>query len=206
MDANLLVDSLRHIRVRPGFVLDYVLYDSPHLSFPVLYARPASQAPFPDWESYARAFGGPWSAHRPHYLDALETDRSPMSFFELALLVYSGDDFYRRWHGIRDDRIVCTAASLSITALEGADVPPTADSEATHWLHPPPQVLALLREMDMAPCVTIRPGAATISFVSMGDRQGVRRHRWTFSRGRSPPACTGATWEVIVPGWATIQP
>jgi hypothetical protein len=107
---------LDHLSVQPGYVLDYAYHFDGMGGFPRLYARPTNQAPYAT-ESELSAAGD-----IPGYLDFVQTDDSPESYFQLALLSMMGSQFYLYWHAdYNESQIVCSKADVTdiVASLNG---------------------------------------------------------------------------------------
>ncbi len=101
---------LKHLSMEQGYVLDWVYcYDGMGGS-PVLYARPQEQ---PAYETCSAYHGANPDASWGAYLDKIEADGTPESYFELALLSVVGGQFYLFWHSnYNDTQVFCDRESL----------------------------------------------------------------------------------------------
>jgi len=198
LDPASLVDALPRLSLRPGFVLDYVYCERPSWGTAVLYARHVNSTPFRDWQSLADTFENHFVSFGPHYLEALAVDGSPMSFFELAVLVQGGNTFYRHGDAGWSERVVCDITLLC-----------TDDEKAQYgqqhpncpWsLHLPREIAGRLQGVSMVPYVDMTRETAVVSFVSSDYSCGVARHWWTFQR--QVPHCLIERRSVeLAPGW-----
>ena len=119
---------LDHLSMQPGYILDYVYHYDGMGGSPILYARPAGQSPYAT-ESEMTAAGD-----IPNYLDFIQTDDTPESYFQFVLLTLMGNQFYKFWHSNYNDvRIVCEKIDVNdiVTSLDGRfrlpDIDPFAD-------------------------------------------------------------------------------
>jgi hypothetical protein len=107
---------LDHLSMQPGYVLDYVYYFDGMGGTPILYVRLSSQPPFSS-EADLAALGD-----NPGYMDFIQTDDTPESFFQLAVLSLMGSQFYLYWHAdYSESQIICAKADVSeiVTSLNG---------------------------------------------------------------------------------------
>jgi hypothetical protein len=107
---------LNHLSLRPGYVLDYIYHYDGMGGYPTLYVRPASQPPYAS-ESDLTAAGETSS-----YLDFIQVDDTPESYFQLAVLSLMGSQFYLYWHAnYNDSQIICARVDVSdvVTSLDG---------------------------------------------------------------------------------------
>jgi len=83
---------LDHLSMQPGYVLDYVYRYDGMGGYPVLYVRPAGQPPYATEADLAA--GGDSTG----YLDFVQTDDTPESYFQFVVLATMGSQFYLFWH------------------------------------------------------------------------------------------------------------
>ena len=99
---------LDHLSMQPGYVLDYVYHYYGMGGYPVLYARPVDQPPYPAEADLE--LGG----DRKNYLDYIQTDDTPESYFQFVVLSMTGSQFYLFWHAdYNDSQIVCDKANVT---------------------------------------------------------------------------------------------
>ena len=191
MDPNKLVNRFSHIRLAQGFVLDFAYNDDERGSFPVLLARRSNTPPVDDWSAFLESYDSKGGFHtyylskhrrcNPDYLDSLETDRALMSFFELAVLIYIGEDFYRTWHATWKDRIFCTVQSFDKWEQSVRKWEESTGGDFVLSPRPPEGVANQIRNQDLRPYVEAYSNRVIVSFVSLDDSSGVRRRFWTFT-------------------------
>ncbi len=118
-----VLDSLS---MQPGYTLDYVYHFDGMGGYPLLYVRPTDQPP------YTSEADLPASYDRSGYLDFVQVDDTPESYFQLMLLARMGDQFYQYWHAAyADSQIVCDKAGVTtiVSGLNGdfgRRIPPAA--------------------------------------------------------------------------------
>ena len=116
-------DVLDKIRMQDGWVLDYVYHADGMGSYPILYARPESQAPYRDEVALREAMNacaGVYESDQcPEFMDHVVVDGSPLSYLQLALLATSGDQFYLGWHAnYNDTKPIATREALEAVVAE----------------------------------------------------------------------------------------
>jgi hypothetical protein len=107
---------LDHLSMQPGYALDYVYHYDGMGGTPILYVRPIGQLPYAS-ESELFAAGD-----SPSYLEFIQTDGTPESYFQYIVLSLMGDQFYQFWHSNYDDsQIVCEKIDVNdiVTSLDG---------------------------------------------------------------------------------------
>ena len=107
---------LDHLTMAPGYVLDYVYQYDGMGGSPLLYARPISQSPYTTEADLAS------SGDTASYLDFVQVDDTPESYFQLVLLSLLGEEFYLYWHANYGDiRVVCEKIDVGdiVTGLDG---------------------------------------------------------------------------------------
>ena len=172
-DVHEVFSILRHLRMETGYKLDYVYVYEDIAGFPLLYARKADQPRYATSSEFYLAAGG--KADKDAYLLHIQTDGSPESYFQLALLKMMGAQFYLYWHaGYNDSLPVCDYFGLEnlLNDLEnsGLDIPKKVKSEA--------------RKLNLDPQITIVNGEARVEFIYFtlwgGFNKAVYRFRQTF--------------------------
>ncbi len=101
-DVTQYFGVLDHLSMQPGYSLDYVYHYDGMGGYPRLYAHPVDQVPFAT-EAELDAGGD-----KPGYLDFIQTDGTPESYFQWILLSIMGNQFYLNWHAhYNDAMLVC---------------------------------------------------------------------------------------------------
>jgi hypothetical protein len=107
---------LDHLTMLPGYALDYVYHYDGMGGTPILYVRPIAQLPYAS-ESELYAAGD-----APSFLDFIQTDGTPESYFQFVVLSFMGDQFYQFWHSnYNDSQIVCEKIDVNdiVASLDG---------------------------------------------------------------------------------------
>lgn len=153
-DPNRYFEAFGALRMRPGYTLDYVYHQDGMGGYPILYARPVGQPPYPDEAAY-RAAGD-----HPDYLGFIEPQDSPRGYFEYAAFATTANQFYLDWHANYNDwRIVCGPSGIEaiITSLGTAGSPGrpmSADEQRAARAIP-----------DVPPSVSLEGDTATVTMV-----------------------------------------
>jgi hypothetical protein len=140
-DVMQYFDVLDHLSMQPGYLLDYVYHYDGMGGYPVLYTYPTGQPPYIT-ETGLDAGGGD-----KNYLENVQVDDTPESYFQFALLALMGNQFYLDWHAnYNDAQIVCDRASVDkiIANLDGSfgqRIPAASQVRAKLLLNVEPSVI-----------------------------------------------------------------
>ena len=165
-DVNLYFTVLDRLSMRRGRVLDYVYNYAGIGGAPVLYARKAVAAPYGNRSEYLAAEPSAEEADREdYYLSFVSTDGSSEGFFQLALLIIQGEQFYQFWHAAyNDDRIVSDLEDARAILTS-----PTSPTCLTGWVgEDNATVEELLDEVagiDLAPIVSMNGDMVKVEVV-----------------------------------------
>jgi hypothetical protein len=108
--------ALDHLSMQPGYVLDYVYHFDGMGGYPVLYVRPADQPAYPS-EADLRTSG-----YDLNYMDYVQADDTPESYFQFVVLATTGDLFYMFWHAdYAEKQLVCNKTDINniVASLDG---------------------------------------------------------------------------------------
>lgn len=147
-DVSLYFTVLDRLSMEGGRVLDYV-YDYAGIGgAPVLYARKATATPYRNYTEYLAADAASELTEREdYYLWHIETDGTPEGFFQLALLLIQGEQFYQFWHAAYNDERIVSDLEDARASLGGGWV---GEDESTVE-----GLLADLGKFDLAPVVSM---------------------------------------------------
>ncbi len=193
-DPNVYFTVLTHLSMEPGYVLDYVYYYDGMGGLPMLYARPADQAPYENYSAYSAAVGAP-TQQRSSYLDRVRADGTPESFFELVALRIQGGQFYLFWHAnYNDTQLVCDRAQLEklIARLEDSD------------LTMPDDVVRPARKLDYTPIVELQGETVRVRVVTFSKWGGFAEEVYTLRR-EYPHTMLDVQRKTLVPYDCRIQ-
>jgi hypothetical protein len=154
-DVSLYFTVLDRLSMDRGRVLDYV-YDYAGIGgAPVLYARKATATPYRNYSEYLAADAASEPTEREdYYLQYVETDGSPEGFFQLALLLIQGEQFYQFWHAAYNDDSI-------VSDMEDARDELTVE-----------EILAEVGELDLAPVVSMSRDQVKVEVVVFTDWGG----------------------------------
>lgn len=170
-DPNRYFEAFGALRMRPGYTLDYVYHQDGMGGYPLLYARPVGQPPYPDEAAY-RAAGD-----HPNYLSFVEPQDTPQGYFDFAAFATMANQFYLDWHANYNDwQIVCGPADIDaiIASLGTAGTPGrpmTAEEKKSARAIP-----------DVPPTVQLGADTATVTMVAFTKWGGFVRRTLTITR------------------------
>jgi len=159
-DISLYFTVLDRLSMDRGRVLDYVYDYSGIGGSPVLYARTASLTPYRNYSEYLAADAAADPTEREdYYLKYIASDGTPEGFFQLALLLIQGEQFYQFWHAnYNDDRIVSDQEDAR-----------TAPADLTGWVGENESttegLLAEVAEIDLTPVVLMNQDQVKVEVV-----------------------------------------
>ncbi len=168
-DPNRYFDAFIHLKMRDGYVLDYVYHQDGMGGYPLLYARPVNQP------AYARESDYP--PDHPDYLAFVVPQHSPEGYFEYVVFAMSANQFYLDWHARYNDwRVLCGADDVektirSLTGPDSAGRPMTAE-----------QIRAARAIEDPTPSVVMNDRTATVTMLVFTKWGGFYRRTRTISR------------------------
>jgi hypothetical protein len=160
---------LDHLSMQPGTILDYVYHFDGMGGYPVMYVRPVEQPP------YATEADLPASDASANYLDYVQVDETPESYFQFVVLAMTGNQFYLYWHAdYNDSQIVCDKAEVKriVSGLNG---------EFGYRISVPSWVKAFLMK-DISPSVMINTQTVEVQLVTFTHWGGFYRETYTINR------------------------
>ncbi len=161
-DPNSYFTVMTHLNMAPGYTLDYLYFADDLGGLPLVYARRTGDEPFLDYEAYLQSYGEEMSGERSYgslghqydFLESIQVDQTPESYFDYAALSIVAQQFYLFWHGLyNDDRIFCDAGDMQYVLPEMEEFD----------LDYPPGFVEELEKIDFAP-----------QFLDMGETVKVR--------------------------------
>ena len=113
-DPNSYFNIFTHLKLASGYKLDYIYFNDELGGLPLVYARKSSSAPFQSYDELLKSFGEEFEGERSYgqlrhkydYLEKIQIDKTPESYFEFVTLAFLGDQFYLWWHGLYNDAII----------------------------------------------------------------------------------------------------
>lgn len=164
-DPNDYFTVMSHLDLEQGYTLDFVYFADELGGLPLVYSRPIDEQPYETYESLLLANGDALSGERSYgqlqhkydYLERVDTDGTPESYFEFVVLALLGDQFYLSWHALYNDTIV----------LCGSNDPEVVKSEMkSYGLEFPVGVLGQMGELNLTPKVLMNDTSVTVSFLT----------------------------------------
>jgi hypothetical protein len=146
-DPNRYFEAFTHLRMKEGYVLDYIYHQDGMGGFPRLYARPADQAPYATEADYFAA-----AADQPDYLAFVVPQDNPEGYFEYSAFSMLASQFYLDWHANYNDwQVLCGRDDVEkiIQVLSSKDafgIPMTAAQQRAARAIEGPQPSVELRE------------------------------------------------------------
>lgn len=124
-DPNTLIRVVSNVRLKSGFVLDYVWRGTHHEGSPLLYARREADSPISSVEGFGARLGVEPKGFAPDYpvayFPAFEFPSSPLAAVELAVVINEARFFYWFWHAMYE------RVELTVTATDRAEYLETLD-------------------------------------------------------------------------------
>ena len=168
-DPNQLLVPLDHLSLRQGYILDFVYRYDGIGGRPFLYARKLSDPRFENFEEFSQANDD------SSYLNFIECDDTPESYFQWVLLNLMGNQFYLYWHaGYIDAEIIASQDRLEalVEEMSGTEMGiPFTNAQKRQAL-----------KIDPAPVVKIGDETVTVQVVSFSKWSGFTRYIFTLSR------------------------
>jgi len=176
---------LDHLSMQPGYALDYVYHYDEMGGFPLLYVRLADQSPYTTEEELAA--GG----SSTKYMDYIQADDTPESYFQVVLLATMGRQFYLYWHAnYSDSQVVCDRADVS-------DIVATLNGDYGYRISLPSRLRAALLA-NLAPSVVIGEQTVEVRLVSFTRWGGFYQETYTLNRSM-PHAILDTQEKNLVP-------
>ena len=179
-DPNRYFRKLNHLHMEPGYTLDYIYRCWGGDGCPVAYARKEGET---DTMLYARLWPdslGGYDEEEIHSLvgDVLNhviADGTPEGFFQLAVFVIMGGQFYLAWHALYNDRrILCDESALRdlINDLK----------RTNYGTEPSQDLVSAAFDLDLAPRITMTDSTCIVSLVTFSKWKGFARERYSCRR------------------------
>ncbi|HKY56388.1 MAG TPA: hypothetical protein VJM08_18875, partial [Anaerolineales bacterium] len=185
-DVNQYFTVLPHLSMHDGYVLDYVYINDSLGGFPLLYARPESQAPYTSMKDV------PANLQRSDFREYLEVEDVEQGYFEYLVLSMMANQFYLDWHAnYNDTQIVCTRRDVN-AIVESA-------SSGGFGVEMDRAQQAKARAMkDIEPAVQLTENTAFVEVITFTKWGGFYRQTYTISRS-FPHTIIATKEENLVP-------
>ena len=101
-DPNILISKLPNLKLKEGFILDYVYITGNSFGYPLFYVREENSKPFIKIKDYKS-----WIKNNNIY-EFINLDHTKDSYFQLSMLLELGETFFLYWHSNYDSKTVIT--------------------------------------------------------------------------------------------------
>lgn len=164
-NPNQYFKGLTHLKITPGYVLDYVYFTDELGGLPLVYARKSNDAPIKSYDELLESFGEEVSGERSYgellhkydYLWQIQIDKTPESYFEFVTLAFLGDQFYLWWHALYNDaKVLCDSSDISYVE----------EDMALFSLEFPQDIKDRIEQIDFSPIVLMNETTVTVRFVT----------------------------------------
>jgi hypothetical protein len=164
-NPNSYFSVLTHLKLTSGYKLDYIYFNDELGGLPLVYARKSSSAPFQSYTKLLKSFGEEMSGERSYgelmhkydYLEKIQIDKKPESYFEFVTMAFLGDQFYLWWHSLYNDaKILCDLSDIQYVDAEmkGFDI------------EFPQDVKDRIDKIDFSPVVIVDENSVTVRYVT----------------------------------------
>jgi len=179
IDVNDIILKLRNLRMKDGYKLHYFYYYDFISGIPYVYASEISNSIYKlndinKWGNNIYPNKIEKSISR-QFLDYIETDRTPISYFQLALLCIYCDHYFHIWHANnRDEIIVCTQYKLS-------EIHNYLSSNGSISNKLNNDLVRVYNDLNLLPSVKIKADQVEVSFYYFTVRGGLFKVEWIIS-------------------------
>jgi hypothetical protein len=172
-DVNRYFSVLTHLHMQPGYVLDFIYYYDGMGGYPILYARPADQAPYRTETEYVQAMQQAGIEEiREQYTPYLQIEDTADGYYDYVVFKVMAAQFYLYWHAdYNDKQIVCDSAALDTLLKQrrmGYAIPITVSLQA--------------RLLKLEPAVILQTETATVRVITFSNWKGFMQETWTINR------------------------
>ena len=190
-NPNQYFTALKHLSLRPGYVLDFVYYLAGGGGEPILYVRSVNQKPYVDYEDFVSATGeqdlDQW---RYGFINDIQADDSEEGYFELIVLRTMGAEFYQfGLASYNDSEIVGDQSGLNTLSA---------------WPNIPNNVQQKARNINFQPIITMRSDTVQIKIILFSKWGGFSRETLIVDR-KFPHKMISDQSEILVPFESDLQ-
>lgn len=185
-DVNQYFDVLTHTSMQEGYTLDYVYQIDSLGGYPLLYARPVAQAPYPS------VLDIPDNTELPDFREHLQVEDVEQGYFEYLVLDIMARQFYLSWHAnYNDTLILCNRQQVydivaQVSSGEFGAAMDVAQQAQARTLR------------NIRPVVRLTGDVATVEIVTFTKWGGFYRETYTIRRG-FPHTIVDVKQENIIP-------
>lgn len=197
-DPNQYFTVFTHLKMAAGYKLDYIYFGDDLGGKPLLYARKSGSTPFKTYEDFLKSYGEDAETlgersydtlyHTYDYLEKVQIDGSPESYYQFVLLALLGDQFYLSWHALYNDTtVLCDASDLAYVNddLQGFEI------------SFPPETLQQAGQIDFEPAVLIGEEAITVRIVTFTKWGGFDESVYLLEK-HNPPTLQDVRWNSLI--------
>jgi hypothetical protein len=195
-DPNSYFSVFTHLQTTPGYVLDYIYFGDDLGGLPLLYARKTNSVPFQSYEEFLESFGEEVEGERSYgelrhnydYLEKIQIDDTPESYFEYVILAVLGDQFYLSWHSLYNDlQILCDSSDLQTV---------NADMEG-FGIEFPQDVKDRIEKINLSPAVVVGDNDVSLRLVIFSKWGGFFENMYTIKKN-NPPQLSDTKFNTLI--------
>lgn len=164
-DPNQYFQIFTHLSLEDNYVLDYIYYKNRLGGLPLIYARETKSLPFQTFNELLASYGEDLSdtglivyTNLPHqfdFIDKIQIDNTPESFFEFAIFPFQSGQFYLWERGLyRDEKVLC----------DSSDIKYLIEDAKKYNLELPQILLKMIEETTVSPIAIINEDKIAISY------------------------------------------
>jgi hypothetical protein len=176
-DVMQYFSAFKHLKVREGFVLDYVYYNYGGGGNPVFYVRSNADPKFLSTIEYGEYLK---KKQRPNenkkdwelildnkdYLQYFQTDDTPQGFFDLSVFYIIGGQFYLYWHSNYND------TQIILSQQDILNIPVNRIGK----------ILPKALKINLEPVIIMENEKVTVSLVTFSNWAGFSKEPFVFER------------------------
>lgn len=169
-DVHQYFDVLTHVSMQDGYTLDYVYQIDSLGGYPLLYAHPVDQRPYPSIVEI------PENTQLPDFQEYLHVDDTERGYFEYVVMDIMAGQFYLYWHANYNDlQIVCNRQQMYdiVAQVNTGDFGATMDTS---------QQTKVRTLRNIVPVVILQDDVAIVEVVTFTKWGGFYRYTYTISR------------------------
>lgn len=164
-DPNMYFQVFTHLKMVSGYKLDFLYFNDELGGLPLVYARKTSSASFQSYIELLKSFGEEMAGERSYgqlrheydYLEKIQIDKTPESYFEFTALAFQANQFYLWWHGLYNDlKILCDSSDMQYVNadMQGFDI------------EFPQDVKDRIEKIDFSPVVIVGENDITVRMIT----------------------------------------
>jgi len=164
-NPNTYFQVFTHLKMASGYTLDYLYFNDELGGLPLVYARKTNSTPFQSYAELLQSFGEEMAGERSYgqlrhkydYLEKIQIDKTPESYFEFTVLAFQGDQFYLWSHGLYNDlKVLCDSSDMQYV---------NADMQSFD-IEFPQDVNDRIEKIDFSPVVIVGENDITVRMIT----------------------------------------